>query len=158
MNTHKVTIYDKTFDTPRLVGFYSDESDGYKFSKNKIKSFPLTPIMTDILNRVNEQTECKFNAILINLYRNGHDYIGAHSDDEKTLGTDGVVTISMGASRKFRIRNKTTKEIIHEVDTEDVQLLFMKGRKFQSLYTHENPKQLKVKDARISLTFRYHHE
>ena len=56
-------------------------------------------------------TKSDFNAILVNRYASGDDYIGAHSDDEKSLGPNGVVTISIGQERILRIRDKKTKQI-----------------------------------------------
>ena len=49
--------------------------------------------------------------MLINWYRNGNDYIGMHSDDEKQLKENSpVVTISLGVERDFILKNIETKE------------------------------------------------
>ena len=64
---------------------------------------------SELLKIVNELTQNNFNGILVNHYCDGNQYIGAHSDDEKELGTNGVVSISYGSERKFRIREKKTK-------------------------------------------------
>ena len=39
----------------------------------------------------------------------GNDYIGAHRDAEENLSAHGVVALSLGAGRKFRIRDYRTK-------------------------------------------------
>ena len=50
---------------------------------------------------------------LINKYENGEEYIGKHSDDEKGLEPKcGVICVSYGAIRKFRIRDKKSGEVI----------------------------------------------
>ena len=81
----------------------------------------------------------------------GNDYIGAHSDDELGLDKVGVVSISYGAERIFRIRDKKTKQIICDESTTHCS-----GGDFQKHYTHEIPVQKKVKNSRISFTFRKH--
>ena len=40
------------------------------------------------------------------MYENGDDYISPHSDKEKELSNVGVVALSFGAGRNFRIRAK----------------------------------------------------
>ena len=80
----------------------------------------------------------------------GSDYIGAHSDDETNLGTIGVVALSYGAQRNFRVRNKNTRKIVANVDTKDDEILTMDGD-FQKEFTHEIPIQKKIKGIRYSL-------
>ena len=66
-----------------------------------------------------------------------------------------VATISYGATRKFRIRNKQTKQIVLDYPLETGTLLIMQGE-FQSEFTHEIPKELTIHNPRISITFRRH--
>lgn len=157
LKKHTVVIHNKQILTPRKIGFFSNDSIGYRYTGNILPAckFDNYPFLLDILNKVNEYTQSDFNAILINKYSDGNDYIGPHSDDERNLANNGVVTISFGASRKFRIRDKNTKIIIKDVIVEDGDLYWMQGE-FQKHFTHEIVKQLNVKDERISLTFRKH--
>ncbi len=157
LSKHTVTVWDKDYLTPRDVGFFSDVSAGYKYSGNTIPAKKLSdyPVLVEILGKVNEFTKSDFNAILVNRYANGDDYIGAHSDDEKSLGTNGVVTISIGQERIFRIRDKKTKQIVSDIVVQDGDLYWMCGE-FQKHFTHEIPKQKSAKGIRISLTFRKH--
>jgi alkylated DNA repair dioxygenase AlkB len=97
----------------------------------------------------------QFNGILVNKYIDGNDYIGAHSDDEIGLDGIGVVAISYGSERIFRIRNKNDKTIVCDELTTHCGILHMGGN-FQKLYTHEIPMQKKIKESRISFTFRKH--
>ena len=85
----------------------------------------------------------------------GNDYIGAHSDDESGLDSVGVVSISYGTERIFRIRDKINKNILFEDNTTHCGILHMGGN-FQNLYTHEIPMQKRIKEPRISFTFRKH--
>ncbi|XP_061678468.1 alpha-ketoglutarate-dependent dioxygenase alkB homolog 3 isoform X2 [Syngnathoides biaculeatus] len=47
----------------------------------------------------------RFNSLLCNLYRDGHDSIGWHSDDEASLGHQPLIaSLSLGDSRVFSLR------------------------------------------------------
>jgi alkylated DNA repair dioxygenase AlkB len=153
----EVIIFGKTCQQRRNVGFFSNDSIGYKYSKKLMKSKPLSESMIKLLEIVNTSFEgSNFNGLLVNTYVNGEDCIGAHSDDETGLGANsGVVSISYGAERIFRIRDKITKQIVHDEITTHCCILHM-GGDFQKVYTHEVPVQKKVKETRYSITFRRH--
>jgi alkylated DNA repair dioxygenase AlkB len=151
----EIIIYGKICKQHRNVGFFSDESIGYKYSKKLMKSKPLSKSMTDLLVTVNKMLGTKFNGILVNKYIDGNDYIGAHSDDETGLDSIGVVAISYGSERIFRIRDKNDKTIVCDEPTTHCGILHMGGN-FQKLYTHEIPIQKKIKGPRISFSFRKH--
>lgn len=70
----------------RCVGFYSDDSGGYKYARQESKAQPLTPELRDLIAAVNAYTGANYNGVLINRYRSGSDYMGAHADDESELG------------------------------------------------------------------------
>lgn len=104
----------------------------------------------------NDKFDYNYNGILINKYSDGEDYIGKHSDHERGLDSRvGVIALSYGAIRKFRIRNKLTGDIEIDVPTESTKIIQMAGN-FQKEFTHEIPLEKKVKDCRYSLTFRRH--
>lgn len=177
-----IMIHGKQAKQHRDIGFFSDVSKGYYYSGQLMPSQPLTAMLTELLTLVNQkfcpfETNRKYNGILINRYENGNNYIGAHSDNEKDLGANGVVAISLGATRKFRIRNvspmqvtyehyknggsqmqilpRKSKEIMFDLPLEDKTIVWMEGD-FQKEFTHEIPVERKVKESRISLTFRCH--
>jgi alkylated DNA repair dioxygenase AlkB len=117
----------------------------------------LSPNLAKLLAIINEKTNSNFNGILVNQYENGNNSIGAHSDDESGLGTNGVVGISYGAERKFRIRSKTEKGIYKDIIMKNGMVIHM-GGEFQKEFTHEIPVEKRVNEERISFTFRYHSE
>jgi alkylated DNA repair dioxygenase AlkB len=121
------------------------------------KAQPLTENLRLLLNYINNKFESDFNGILVNKYRDGNDYISEHSDNEKEISDKGVISVSYGAVRKFRIRNKITKKIIKNIPTENYQIIEMAGN-FQKEFLHGIPIEKKVKDERISFTFRKHYE
>lgn len=158
LQTPKVKVFGKDCKQNRNVGFFSDESKGYAYSGQIMKSQKLTPKLKKLLQDINTKFETNFNGILITHYRDGTDYIGKHRDDEKGLDTNkkAVASISFGANRKFRIRNNEGK-IVQDIETEHGMFMMMYND-FQYMYTHEIPVQKKVKEPRWSITFRYHRE
>jgi alkylated DNA repair dioxygenase AlkB len=152
----EIIIFGKKCKQHRNVGFFSSESIGYNYSNKMMYSKPLTKSMSELLLIINMAIGAEFNGILVNKYIDGNDYIGAHSDEESGLDTVvGVISISYGSERKFRIRNKETKKIMCDESTTHCSILHM-GGDFQKLYTHEIPIQKKIKEPRISFTFRKH--
>jgi alkylated DNA repair dioxygenase AlkB len=151
----EIILFGKKCKQQRYVGFFSNESIGYKYSKRMMDSKPLSESMNELLFIINMAIGAEFNGILVNKYIDGNDYISAHSDDETGLDSVGVVSISYGSERIFRIRDKATKEIMCDESTTHCSILHMGGN-FQKLYTHEIPIQKKIKEPRISFTFRKH--
>ncbi len=148
--------YGKLCHQQRDVGFFSDLVEQYRYSKETFPAKPLSAKMGFIMQEVNKACQSKFNGILVNLYNNGEKCISAHSDDEKELDPQaGVVTISIGAVRKFRLRDKQSKKIIYETDLINGSCLQMLGA-CQKELTHEIPKEKGVISWRLSLTFRQH--
>jgi len=152
-----IILYGKTVNQNRNIGFFSNESIGYKYSNQIMGSQPLSNNLLKLLEFINTKFNSNFNGILVNQYMDGNNSIGAHSDDETKLDKSGVIAISYGANRKFRIRNKFTKKIEKDIIMENNSILHM-GGKFQKEFTHEIPIEKKVKEPRISFTFRKHLE
>lgn len=151
----QIIVYGKPAIQHRSIGFFSNDSIGYYYSGQLAKSMQLTPNLFILLKIINEKFKTNFNGILINKYKNGMCYISAHSDDEKNLGSCGVVAISRGAIRKFRIRDKITKKRIIDIPTISNEIIHM-GENFQKEFTHEIPIEKKIKEERYSFTFRKH--
>jgi len=150
-----IQLYGKTVYQQRDIGFFSDESIGYYYSRQLAKSKPLQPHSAELMKIINARFGTKFNGFLVNKYEDGNNYIGDHSDDEKNLDAGGVIAISHGAVRKFRIRDKSTKKIIMDIPTTSNSIIHM-GGDFQKEFTHGIPVEKKVKGVRYSLTFRKH--
>ena len=150
-----IRVFGKSAIQHRGVGFFSNESKGYYYSRQFAKSIPLSISLQKLLNIANSLFKAQFNGILINRYMDGGDYISAHSDDEQCLDDIGVVSISYGAIRNFRIRDKQTKKIVRNIPTSPNMFIHMAGD-FQKEFTHEIPIQKKIKEPRWSFTFRKH--
>lgn len=152
-----IQIYGKTVYQHRSIGFFSNTSIGYRYSGQIAKSQPLSSNLENLLNQVNQLYGANFNGILINRYNNGKDYIGAHSDDESNLDAIGVVAISVGQTRTFRIRTKNDKKIHTDIEMNNLDVIHM-GGDFQKEFTHEIPISKKINGVRYFFTFRMHKE
>ena len=153
----EIKVFGKICHQARDVGFFSDESIGYRYSRQMMPSQSLLPSLSSLLDIVNREFDANFNGILVNLYVDGNDSIGDHSDDETSLGKEGVIAISSGATRKFRIRDKTSRKIIKDIAMDHGMIIQMSGQ-FQREFTHGIPVEKRVKESRISFTFRHHKE
>ena len=156
-------LYGKMAYQQRNVGFFCHPgvSYGYFYSGQCERAQDLPPAMAKVLDLINEKFGAQFNGLLVNHYEDGKDMINAHSDDETTLDpTTGVVSLSWGAQRKFRIRKKTpgtrSGPILCDVPTKSYHAIQMRGPKFQNDLTHEIPKETKVMGERVSITARRH--
>jgi alkylated DNA repair dioxygenase AlkB len=150
-----IIIYGKQVYQKRDVGFFSDKSIGYYYSNQLAKSKPMTINLDLLIELTNKMFGANFNGILINRYQTGLEYIGAHSDDEKNIDASGVIAISCGGERIFRIRNKITKEIVKDISIKNLDIIHM-GGDFQKEFTHEVPTTKSYIEPRYSFTFRHH--
>jgi len=152
----RVIMFGKEIITKRKVAFFSDPSISYRYaSKTKI-GLPWTSSLLTIKNRVESITKESYNACLLNLYHNGEESMGWHSDNEKEIITNSsIASLSLGASRKFSFKNKETKESV-SIELANGSLLEMKGS-VQTHWWHALVKSKKVTDGRINLTFRQMH-
>ncbi|GBL95041.1 DNA oxidative demethylase ALKBH2 [Araneus ventricosus] len=111
-----VVICNKRYPVPRQVSAYGDENLTYTFSGNTLPTEPLIPILIKILKEANKfLKEVSFNYMLINRYKDGHDKIGSHKDNEKDMDPDSsIVTFSFGAERTmiFKRPNFNTVKIL----------------------------------------------
>lgn len=154
----EIRIFGKECHQHRSIGFYSDTSKGYNYSTTITPSKKMHPCLRELLIYINDKFDFNYNGILINKYSGGEDYIGKHSDDVRGLDSKvGVIAVSYGAVRKFRIRNKLTGNIEIDVPTDPTKIIQMAGD-FQKEFTHEIPVEKKVSGVRYSLTFRRHLE
>jgi alkylated DNA repair dioxygenase AlkB len=98
-----------------------------------------------------------FNVALCNKYHSGTDYMGFHSDDEKTMGkTPVIASLSVGAQRRFLLREKTDdgdgrRRVEYLLD--NGSLLVMSGET-QKYWKHSLPRQAGVDEPRLNYTFR----
>jgi alkylated DNA repair dioxygenase AlkB len=148
-----VTIMGKTYPQPRLTRWYGDVD--YKYSGLEWEACKMPPIITSLRNKITESHGIEFNSVLCNLYRDGQDTVGWHSDDEKIFNQDFIIaSLSFGATRLFQVREKANKNNVTDFQLKDGTLLIM-GAGTQALYQHRIPRvMLNDLGERINLTFR----
>lgn len=149
----EAVIYGRNIVTNRKVAWYGDNAFSYTYSNTTRHALPWTPVLLELKDIAEKHSGTTFNSCLLNLYHSGEEGMSWHSDDEKELGKNTVIaSLSLGAARKFSFKHKITKEKA-DVVLGNGTLIIMKGTT-QSHWIHSLPKSLKVKSARINLTFR----
>ncbi|MDC0392998.1 alpha-ketoglutarate-dependent dioxygenase AlkB [Gammaproteobacteria bacterium] len=148
-----IKIFGKTHQIPRLQAWYAEDGIEYKYSRKKLQRHNWNETLIDIKEEIESITSFKFNSVLANLYRNGDDSMGLHSDDEKELGINPVIaSLSLGESRDIHFKHKNIK-ISLDIPQTNGQLIVMYGQT-QKYWKHEIKKTKKFKKPRINLTFR----
>jgi alkylated DNA repair dioxygenase AlkB len=153
----EIKIFGKVHNVPRLQAWYGDKEKSYSYSGIKMEPNKWIDSLSTIKFDVEKLTGYKVNSVLANLYRNGNDSNGWHADDEKELGENPVIaSLSLGESRKFKMKHKEDKSIKKDILLTNGSLLIMSGET-QEKWKHTIAKtKLKVGE-RINLTFRYIH-
>ena len=149
----EVIIFGKHINTKRKTAWYGDSDYSYSYSNTTKQALAWTKELSHLKQIVEEVAETKFNSCLLNLYHNGNEGMGWHSDDEKSLGKNNTIaSLSFGAERNFSFKHKHTKQIVSFV-LEHGSLLIMKDTT-QTNWLHSLPKSKSVTRPRINLTFR----
>lgn len=150
-NTHwceyEMPMYDKVVTAPRMVSWHGDPKE---------KGQPKWPSeLVTIRKRVEKETHLKFNAVLLNLYRNGKDGVSWHSDKTVSSNKDMIIaSVTFGETRLFRLRHKFLKDVpLLEIPLHHGSFLLMAGST-NSFWEHQVPKTAKDILPRINLTFR----
>jgi alkylated DNA repair dioxygenase AlkB len=154
---HRLSLFGRQVDSPRLSCWIGDSGASYTYSRTRFEPRPWTPALLALRERLQTFCGVRFNSVLANLYRDGQDSMGWHSDDEPELGPRPVIaSISLGAERRFRLRRKSprgTRSTPLGLPLAHGSLLCMAGDT-QRHYQHDLPKVAAVTGARINLTFR----
>lgn len=148
-----LTIFNKAHTIPRKQVYMGDKGTGYRYSNQLFLPEPWHASVLNLKNTLNNWFGTQFNAVLLNWYRCGEDKMGWHADDEAELGFSPIIaSVSLGAVRKFKIRENNTKQVT-DLPLANGSCLLMTGRS-QENYQHSLPVQKRVVDGRINLTFR----
>jgi alkylated DNA repair dioxygenase AlkB len=149
----EMKMYGKTIKFPRLTSWYGNNDKPYSFSGINLEPNVWTTDLLKIKDKIELKSNAIFNSVLLNLYRNGNDSISWHTDAEKELGINPIIaSVNFGATRKFQLRHRETKEKI-EIELNHGSLLIMRGE-LQHFWQHQVPKTKRIVDKRINLTFR----
>ncbi|MCK6261746.1 alpha-ketoglutarate-dependent dioxygenase AlkB [Vibrio sp. ZSDE26] len=150
-----ITLFGKTMPIPRRQAWYGDAS--YRYSNLTLTPEPWLPDLFELKTRCEQVAHSPFNSVLANLYRDGNDSNGWHSDNEPELGRQPIIaSISLGESRLFHLKHKQTKQK-YTFELNAGSLLIMAGET-QSYWLHTVPKTKKPKSERVNLTYRFIHD
>lgn len=151
-----VVIWGKTHAQPRLIAWYGDEGNVYKYSGISLSPLKWTQTLLNVRAAVERLANCRFNSVLLNYYRNEKDSMGFHSDDEPELGERPVIgSLSLGERRTFVLKRKHTKNKIGHIrlPLSSGSLLVMRAET-QKNWVHGIEKESKPCGPRVNLTFR----
>ncbi|MEI7037535.1 alpha-ketoglutarate-dependent dioxygenase AlkB [Fulvimonas yonginensis] len=154
--THVIRIYGREVASPRRSCWIGDPGASYVYSRTRFEPQPWPEALAALRPRLEQACGTPFNSVLANLYRDGRDAMGWHSDDEPELGPSPVIaSLSLGAERRFLFRRKAKGQPpALELRLPHGSLLRMAGAT-QRLYQHALPRTARVQAPRINLTFRW---
>lgn len=148
-----IKVFGKVYPQPRLTALYANNNNTYSYSNITMQPHQFTNELLTIKKKVEQITSEHFTTCLLNLYRDGQDSNGWHSDNEKELGKEPTIaSVSFGEERWFHFKHKT-KDLKQKMLLQHGSLLIMKG-KTQENWLHQLPKTKKIQKPRINLTFR----
>jgi alkylated DNA repair dioxygenase AlkB len=148
---HALTLYGRTMLTPRLTAWMGDRV--YRYSGIVNEPGPWPEVLANLRERLRQELGVDFNSCLANLYRDGTDSMGYHSDNEPELGPrPTIASVSLGDRRRFVLRHRTTSAR-WSWDLGEGDLLVMRDES-QSDYAHGVPKTSRPVGPRMNLTFR----
>lgn len=151
---HRIRMFGRLVDSPRLSSWIGDAGAGYVYSGVRFEPRPWPPMLAALRDRVSAVAGEQFNSVLANLYRNGRDAMGWHSDDERELGSRPVIaSVSLGAARRFALKHRRLPGPRLALELGHGSLLLMAGET-QSNYRHCLPRTARPIGPRINLTFR----
>ena len=151
--------YDREYLVPRLEAWYGPKP--YRFNGATFPARGAPPVIAALKVRL----ECyfpglEFTGCLVNVYRDGRDYVSWHSDDEPEMGDPVVASVSLGAERDFLLRAIRPVPAIASAlvpNRGKVKLghgsLLVMGRGVQGTYQHSLPRRAHA-GLRVNLTFR----
>lgn len=146
-------MFGKLITTKRKVAWVGDLGCSYTYSGVKKEPQPWIPELARIKSALEDIAHWKFNSCLLNLYHDGSEGMGWHSDDEPELDQNApIASLSLGGERKFSFKHKTDKTNASLL-LENGSVLLMHAPT-QEFWNHSLVKTVRPVAPRINLTFR----
>lgn len=163
-DTHRIRIFGREVDAPRRSCWIGDPGAAYTYSRTRFEPRPWPAALLPIRRRLEAETGGAFDSVLANLYRDGRDSMGWHSDDEPELGPRPLIaSLSLGAERRFLLKPRDRRFLggaegsggrrAFAVALPPGSLLLMAGDT-QRHYLHALPATVRPVGPRLNLTFR----
>lgn len=151
---HRIRMFGRWVDSPRLSCWIGDAGASYVYSGARFEPRPWPAALAALRPRIDAAAGVAMNSVLANLYRDGRDAMGWHSDDEPELGARPVIaSLSLGGERRFVFRHKREPARRHELVLGHGSLLLMAGDT-QAEWKHALPRTARPVAPRLNLTFR----
>jgi alkylated DNA repair dioxygenase AlkB len=151
----RLRMFGREVEAPRLTAWYGDPGASYAYSGVVHEPRPWPECLVALRASLRAALEVPFNSVLANLYRDGRDSIGWHSDDERELGEQPVIaSVSLGARRRFLLRQRGAGTESVGLELEHGSLFAMWGST-QRRWKHRVPRSARCHEPRVNLTFRY---
>jgi len=148
------TGYGKEYVLPRLTYHMGDEGVGeyasYGGSNAQIHEWH--PELEKLKNILQISFNCYLDTCLLNYYVDGTQYIAYHGDKESIGSRNITIGLSLGSSRDLVFKRNSDGHTV-SFENKAGDLYVMQGT-IHKLWKHGVPKRLRVKDGRISATFR----
>ncbi len=149
-----IKIWGREHPQPRLVAWYGDPDCAYSYSGIRLNPIPWTDLILSLKNAVESAVDFSFNSALLNFYRNHHDSMGFHSDDEPELGlTPTIASLSLGTERTFMMKHRANRVPPIRLKLAAGSVLLMRGNT-QQYWAHGINKQSVPCGPRVNITFR----
>ena len=149
----RIDMFGRSHIAPRLSCSMGDSGLKYQYRGAQGKTFPFTTTLREIRANLVHDWDVPFNFVLANRYRDGSDYVGWHSDDERDLVSRGMIaSLSLGGTRTLRLRNNKTREV-RSIYLEHGSLLLMFGC-CQENFKHTLTKTARLVPERVNLSYR----
>ena len=108
--THRIRLFGRQVDSPRLSCWIGDPGASYTLFGHAVRTATVAAALLPIRARLQAEFGVDFNSVLANLYRDGRDRMGWHSDNERELGPQPVIaSLSLGATRRFVFRHRSSQ-------------------------------------------------
>ena len=114
---------------------------------------PLPPMLVKIKDKIESEFDKTFSTIALSYYRDGKDHTKWEVDKE-LVGNDSIYCLSFGTTRKIQFRPIGGTTISHQFLVGNNSLTVMDHEIIKTSYEYCFPKELRVKEGRISITFR----
>lgn len=151
---HRIRMFGRLVDSPRLSCWIGDPGASYVYSRVRFEPRPWPAALAALRPRIDAAAGVAMNSVLANLYRDGRDAMGWHSDDEPELGPRPVIaSLSLGGTRRFAFRHRDDPARKCTLELPHGSLLLMAGDT-QAQWRHALPRTARPVPPRINLTFR----
>ncbi|NJO63301.1 MAG: alpha-ketoglutarate-dependent dioxygenase AlkB [Richelia sp. RM2_1_2] len=145
----------------RYEYFMSENEIEYSYGagagKRTYKSKPMNDVVVNIMDKLNEEFNTKFDICFLNRYDNEKMWLGWHADNSPEIDINHpIAVISFGAEREIWVKEMPYKG---DIPPEGKYMhnngsLFMMPAGYQKTHLHKIPKWYVPCGTRISLTYR----